>query len=39
VFSVDNVLNDEYLVTYLNAQGNHYAEPRTFKIGVQFKSK
>ena len=39
VLRMTNVLNDQYLVTYLNAQGNHYAEPRSFDLGVQFKSK
>lgn len=33
--SVQNLLNDRYYVTLLNAQGNHYAAPRTFSIGVQ----
>jgi hypothetical protein len=32
---IQNVLNDRYYVTLLNAQGNHYAPPRTFTIGVQ----
>jgi hypothetical protein len=36
-FGIQNVLNDRYFVTYLNAQGNHYAPPRTFQIGVRFK--
>jgi hypothetical protein len=35
---VANILNDRYLVTYLNAQGNHYAEPRTISLGVRFGS-
>lgn len=34
-FGIQNVLNDRYYVTLLNAQGNHYAAPRTFTIGVQ----
>jgi TonB dependent receptor/Carboxypeptidase regulatory-like domain len=34
-FGIQNVLNDRYYVTLLNAQGNHYAAPRTFSIGVQ----
>jgi hypothetical protein len=35
-FDVDNLLNDRYYVTLLNAQGNHYAAPRTFSMGVRF---
>ena len=35
-FDVDNILNDRYYVTLLNAQGNHYAPPRTFSMGVRF---
>jgi TonB-dependent receptor-like protein/carboxypeptidase family protein len=34
-FGVQNVLNDHYFVTYLNAQGNHYAPPRTFTTGIK----
>ncbi len=33
---VQNVFNDRYFVTLLNAQGNHYATPRTFDIGLRF---
>jgi outer membrane receptor protein involved in Fe transport len=33
---IRNLLNDRYFVTYLNAQGNHYAPPRTFELGVRF---
>lgn len=33
---VQNVLNDRYYVTLLNAQGNHYAAPRTFTMGLRF---
>jgi hypothetical protein len=33
--SIQNLLNDRYYVTLLNAQGNHYASPRTLRIGVQ----
>ncbi len=36
---VQNLFNDEYLVTYLNAQGNHYAPPRTFELGLRLKAK
>ncbi len=35
-FTVQNLFNDRYRVTYLNAQGNHYAMPRTFQVGLQF---
>ena len=35
-FDVDNILNDRYYVTLINAQGNHYAPPRTFSMGVRF---
>jgi outer membrane receptor protein involved in Fe transport len=34
---IQNVLNDRYFVTLLNAQGNHYAPPRTFQLGVKFQ--
>ena len=33
---VRNLLNDRYFVTLLNAQGNHYAAPRTFDLGIKF---
>lgn len=33
---IENLLNDRYYVTLLNAQGNHFAAPRTFNLGVQF---
>jgi outer membrane receptor protein involved in Fe transport len=35
-FDIQNLFNDRYFVTYLNAQGNHYAPPRTFQIGLKF---
>jgi hypothetical protein len=35
-FRIQNLLNDQYYVTYLNAQGNHVAPPRTFELGVRF---
>ena len=35
-FDIQNLLNDRYYVTLLNAQGNHYAPPRTFSMGVRF---
>jgi hypothetical protein len=34
---IQNLLNDRYFVTLLNAQGNHYAPPRTFQLGVKFQ--
>jgi len=34
---IQNIFNDRYFVTYLNAQGNHYAPPREFVIGVRVK--
>ncbi|HEV8021914.1 MAG TPA: TonB-dependent receptor, partial [Candidatus Lustribacter sp.] len=34
---IQNILNDRYMVTYLNAQGNHFAPPRTFQVGVKFR--
>jgi len=33
---VRNLLNDRYYVTFANAQGNHYAPPRTFDFGFRF---
>lgn len=36
-FAIQNLLNDRYFVTYLNAQGNHFAPPRTFQVGFTFK--
>ena len=33
---IQNLLNDRYFVTLRNAQGNHYAPPRTFDIGIRF---
>jgi hypothetical protein len=36
---IQNLLNDEYLVTYLNAQGNHYAPPRTYELGVRLTAR
>jgi len=35
-FRVQNLLNDRYFVTIRNAQGNHYAPPRTFDLGLRF---
>ena len=34
---IQNILNDRYFVTLLNAQGNHYAPPRTFTFGVRVR--
>jgi outer membrane receptor protein involved in Fe transport len=36
---VENLLNDIYQVTFLNAQGNHYAPPRTLQVGLRFSGK
>jgi hypothetical protein len=33
---IQNLLNDRYYVTLLNAQGNHFAPPRAFDIGLRF---
>ena len=33
---IQNLLNDRYYVTLLNAQGNHVAPPRTFDVGLRF---
>jgi Carboxypeptidase regulatory-like domain/TonB-dependent Receptor Plug Domain len=38
-FAVGNVFNDRYLVTFANAQGNHYARPRTFELGLRLNGK
>jgi len=34
-FDIQNLLNDRYFVTLLNAQGNHYAAPRTLGMGIR----
>jgi outer membrane receptor protein involved in Fe transport len=34
---IQNLLNDRYYVTLLNAQGNHFAPPRTFDVGLKFR--
>jgi hypothetical protein len=36
---MQNIFNDLYEVTYLNAQGNHYAPPRTFEVGLRLNTK
>lgn len=33
---IRNLLNDRYFVTQANAQGDHYAAPRTFELGLRF---
>jgi outer membrane receptor protein involved in Fe transport len=33
---IENLLNDRYFVTLLNAQGTHYAPPREFYAGFRF---
>jgi hypothetical protein len=33
---IQNLFNDRYFVTLLNAQGNHFAAPREFDVGVRF---
>ncbi|MGD0474917.1 MAG: hypothetical protein ABSB70_17115 [Candidatus Velthaea sp.] len=38
-FDIQNLLNDRYFMTYLNAQGNHYGPPRDFQIGVRFRPR
>ncbi|MBD5603925.1 MAG: TonB-dependent receptor [Candidatus Eremiobacteraeota bacterium] len=35
-FRIQNLLNDRYYVTFLNAQGTHYAPPRSFDVGIRF---
>jgi len=36
VVRVRNLLNDEYLITYQNAQGDHWIAKRSLDVGVQF---
>jgi hypothetical protein len=36
-FDIQNLLNDRYYVTLLNAQGNHFGPGREFNLGVRFK--
>ena len=33
---VVNLLNHEYIITYLNAQGNHWFTRRALEVGLQF---
>jgi hypothetical protein len=35
-FRIGNIFNDRYLITYQNAQGNHYASGRVFEAGIRF---
>jgi hypothetical protein len=34
-----NMFNDTYRVTYLNAQGNHYAVPRSLEVGFRLTGR
>jgi len=34
---VQNLLNDRYYVTLLNAQGNHFGPSREFNVGMRFR--
>jgi outer membrane receptor protein involved in Fe transport len=36
-FGIQNLLNDRYYVTLLNAQGNHFGPPRLFTTGIRFR--
>ena len=36
---VRNLLNDRYYVTFANAQGDHFAPPRTFDVGLRLNTK
>jgi hypothetical protein len=36
---IQNLFNDQYQVTFLNAQGNHWAAPRTFEAGLRLSGK
>jgi len=33
---IGNVFNDRYMITFANAQGNHYASGRTFDLGLRW---
>jgi len=37
MFGIQNILNDRYYVALLNAQGNHYAPPRMFTVGIRVR--
>jgi outer membrane receptor protein involved in Fe transport len=34
---IQNILNDRYYVTLLNAQGNHFGPGRELAMGVRFR--
>jgi outer membrane receptor protein involved in Fe transport len=34
---IQNLLNDRYYVTLLNAQGNHFGAGRELDMGVRFR--
>ena len=36
---VRNLFNDRYYVTFANAQGTHFAPPRTFDVGLRLNTK
>jgi len=36
---VGNIFNDRYFVTFANAQGTHYARPRTIDAGLRFSTR
>jgi outer membrane receptor protein involved in Fe transport len=36
-FDIQNILNDRYYVTLLNAQGNHFGPGRAYNMGVRFR--
>jgi hypothetical protein len=33
---IGNLLNHQFFITYLNAQGNHYSPPLTVNVGLRF---
>ena len=37
--TIHNLFNDRYRVTYLNAQGNHYARPRSVEVGFRVSGR
>jgi len=39
VLRVQNLFNDRYLITYLNAQGNHYSAGRVFEMEWRFNQR
>ncbi len=36
---IGNIFNDRYYVTIGNAQGTHFARPRTFDLGLRFNTR